>query len=75
MPVMRTYTDADIRRTLAAHVAEHGVRGTARQLNVGASLVSAVGLGQRPPGPKLAASLGYVSAGNGKRWLRKRQDT
>jgi hypothetical protein len=66
---MHRYTDADIRRDLASLIAEHGLRGAARQLNVSPTMVSLVMKAALPPGPKIASALGYTE--DGLRWVRR----
>lgn len=66
---MNRFTDTDIRRDLTAWVAEHGLRGCARQIGVSAPMVSQVLAGEVPPGPTIAHALGYVE--DGKRWIKR----
>jgi hypothetical protein len=68
---MNRFTDADIRRDLAAWVTEHGLRGCARQLGVSPTMVSLVLKDRLPPGPKIATALGYVE--DGLRWVKRGQ--
>lgn len=64
---MHELKDADILALLAAHVAEHGVRGTARAWGLSPTLISQAMLGKERISPAIAERLGYQD--DGRRWV------
>jgi hypothetical protein len=68
---MVRYSDEDIRREVAAMVAEIGTRRAAAQLGVSGTMINRIVHGQNTPGPTVAAALGYED--DGLRWIRKRR--
>jgi predicted transcriptional regulator len=63
------FSDDDIRKELRDRISGATLRGVARELGVSPAMVSQVVYGNFPPGPKIAAALGY--ADDGLRWIRK----
>ena len=62
------FSDDDIRAELNAVIAASTLRQVAKKLGVTPAFVSQVSRGNSPPGPKIAAALGYMD--DGLRWVK-----
>lgn len=67
---MKRFTDEDIRLEVSALATEIGTRQAAKRLGVSPAFVSQITIGRTPPGPTVAAALGYRD--DGKRWIKDR---
>lgn len=65
------YTDDDVRRELRIAIERAGsMRKFALSINVSATQVSQVLARELPPGPRIAAALGFAE--DGYRWVRSK---